>query len=463
MKLSIQQYSGDGFPHTIPIDWDLNCNFRIGKYCKPKLLFSIQKANKNIQEQFYFAMQANVDSAGNKINLPDLPVGIDSLEYLVDRKTKEHLTELYHNQIVELRHFRDKIRQHKQKEWLNILVSIVNENGILFNSLLEPICGINEQTIQYTEALANEKLVDGFDINVHNDIKQIFDFAVQYHVVVEESFLCANQNASNILEQYKEIGYLDEAQLFTLEANMETLKNVVDDNVSFAKGAVNKLKHTMNNFVEFTKKLANILHKLQLTIQLKIKNVKRHRETVMIELKQQLAVCLKEMSKLDVQNVIEQNIVGIKEEMKYAENSVFYLFKDIEDAILRREPENIVANSEVKLVPEHLATQNVPQMKLDLPLPNLKLLTIKTQKSRVKELIDYFNQYANIVTPRQLINLAKKDVVLMDLLKRDQINITFDERQLVKSKIGKFEACKIPKPTKGNKVAACSSKKPPKK
>lgn len=411
-------------------------------------------------------MQANnnVESAGNKTNLPDLPVGMDSLEYLIDGKTKEHLTKLYHNQIVDLRRFRDKIQQQKQKEWLNILVSIVYENGILFDSLLEPICGINEQITQYSEALANEKLVNGFDINVHNDIKQIFDFAVQYHVVVDESFLRANQNASNILEQYRQIGYLDEDQLVTLEANMETLKNAVDDNVSLAKGAVNKLKYTMNNFVELTKELANILHKLQLTIQLKIQNVERQRENVMIKLKQQLALCLKEISKLDVRNDIEQNIVGIKEEMKYAENSVYYLFKDIEDAILRREPENlVVASSDVGLVPDPSVTQNAPQMKLDLPLPNLKPLTINTQKSRVKELIGYFNQYTNIVTPRQLINFAMKDVVLMDLLKRDQINITLDEKQLVKSKIGKFEACNIPKPPKAKKVAASSNKKPPKK
>lgn len=109
-------------------------------------------------------MQTNVDSAGNKANLPELPLDMDSLEYLVDGKTKEYLTKLYHDQIVDLRHFRDKIQNYKQREWLNMFVSIVNENGILFNSLLEPICGINERVTDYTEALTVEKLVDGFDI-----------------------------------------------------------------------------------------------------------------------------------------------------------------------------------------------------------------------------------------------------------------------------------------------------------
>lgn len=398
-------------------------------------------------------MQTNVKSAGNKANLPDLPLNMDSLEYLVDGKTKQHLTELYHNQIKDLLHFRKKVQHRNQTEWLNIFVSIVIENGILFNSLLEPICGINEKVIQYTEALANEKLVDGFDINIHNDIMKIFKFAVQYHVDVEESFLHANQNISFILEQYKEICCLDEDQLLSLEAYMETLKNCVNDNVSFAKGAVNKLKRTMNNFVELTKKLANILHSLQLTIQLKMKNVEQRRINVMIELKQQLAKCLEEISKEDVQNDARKNIDGIKEEMQYAQYSVSYLFVDIENTILRREPENLVASSEFELLPETLITQNAPQIKLDLSLPNLKSLTINTKKSRVGELIDYFNQYTNIVTPRQLVNSAKKDVVLMDLLKKDQINITLDEKQLVKSKISKFEKCKFPKPPKGKKVA----------
>lgn len=403
-------------------------------------------------------MQTNVESVGNNANLPDLPLDLDSLEYLVDRNTKEHLTRLYHDQIVDLRNSRHKIEQYKQKEWLNILLSILNENGILFNSLLEPICGINEKVIQYTEALANEKLVNGFDIDVHNNIKKIFEFAAQYHIVVEESFLHANQNISIFLEQYKQIGNLDQDQLFTLEAIMETLKNAVDDNVSFAKGAVNKLKHTMDNFVQLTKVIGNILHKLQLTVQLKMQNVEQLQKNHMIELKQKVSLCLEEISKQDVQNDIKQNILGIKEEIQYAQNSIYSLFKDIEDVILRRDSDNNASSSEVNLLPE--TSQNTPQMKLDLPLLNLKPLTINKSKSRVKELIEYFNQYTNIVTPRQLLNSAKKDGVLMDLLKKDQINITLDEKHLIKAKISKFESCKIPKPPKGKKVVP--SKKLPK-
>ncbi|XP_031628309.1 uncharacterized protein LOC116344069 [Contarinia nasturtii] len=401
----------------------------------------------------------DVESVGNKENLPDLPLDADCLEYLVDRNTKEHLTKRYHDQVEDLRHFRDKIRLYKQKEWLNMLVSIVNENGILFDSLVEPICGINEKVTLYTEALANEKIVHDFDIGVHSNIKSVYEFAIQYRVIVEDSFLYANQNISNAIEQYKEIGSLEEEQLFSLEATMETLKNTIDDNVAYTKGAVNRLRHSMENFIELTKKLANILHKLQLTIQLKVQNVDQQRKKVMTELKKQLTLCLKETLKGDLQNNIKQNIVGIKEEMQFAEHSLGSLFKDIDYVMSKQEPE--IESPHI----QETTTQNVPQMQLDLPLPILKPLTINTKKSKVKDLIDYFNQYTNIVTPRQLVYSAKTNVTLRDLLKKDKINIPTDEKDLVKAKIREFETSKIPnkvpKVPKGKKTGASSSKKPP--
>lgn len=388
-----------------------------------------------------------------------MPLDEDCLEYLVDGKTKARLTKRYHDQVEHLRRFKDQIILYKQKGWVDMLTSIINKNGILFNSLLATICGINERAVLYTESLANEGIVKDFDVNVHSDIKKIYEFAAQHRIFVEDSFLHANESVSGILEQYTEIGNLDEEQLFQLEANMETLKNAVDENGDYAKGAVNKLKQTMKNFVDLTKKLATILHKLQLTIQLKVQNVDQQRKKVMIDLKKQITLCLNEISKPELENNIKLNVVGIKEEMQYAENAVSSLFKDIDDIISKRGSATPVASPSV----QETITQSPPPIKLDLPIPTLKPLTINTKKSKVKELIDYFNQYTNIVTPRQLVNSAKQDITLRDLLKKDKINISSDEKHFVKTKINEFETCNIPKIPKGKKPPSALSKKPPKK
>lgn len=305
-------------------------------------------------------------------------------------------------------------------EWITILISVINQNKVLFNTLFVPICGISSRVVAYARDLVNKQTIQGFDESIHSDLKKIISFAEQFKIPVSETFLQANMKYSTLLDKYRQqIPKLNDDQLETLKTNMEVLKDMVIENEDFLRRAVKNLEHTLSDFVALTKSIGETMHNLQLTVKFIQKNRAQKRSQHVEELKSQI-IATKNMLTSAFKENIQKNIKEINSEIEYANN--LNVLQQIEEVISGRKPQ-----------PDHGVASTSPNQQI---LQNAS----KIKKSgKVQDLIAFFENFKNQVTLHQLLNQAKHDSSLRDLLKKDKIIFYGDDKEFVRKKIADYE------------------------